>query len=769
MAKNIKGITIELEGDSSGLTKALKKVDSETKSVQSELKQIDRLLKFDPSNVELLAQKQQLLGKAIDNTSTRLDALRQAQSQVEQQFKNGEIGEEAFRKFQREIIATEGKLKAFKSQAESTKVKIEVQADTSGIDKIKSSLKEIGDAAKQAAKDVGSALSGTSAVGSAAVTGIVVESDELNKALARLRTNASLSGHSLDVVEGSFKRLSSVTDDPRAAIEAVSNIMASGFNDQQLTAVLEEITGAYIEFSDTLSAEGIADGIQETLAVGEATGPFLELLERSEIAGEELDKFNDKLAKAKKNGSETDVVFQQLTKLGLKSSYEEYKRLYPELEENAEATLNMQMALADLAIVLTPLITLVTELLTKIIDWAKENPELVTTLASIAGIITAVTVAVMALAPIFTALASIAGLLGVSIGAIAAPVAIAIAAITALIAIGVLLWQNWDTVSTWLSVLWEGIKLTAETVWNAIATFFTGLWTTITTTLVTAWEGIKIYFSTLWTAITATVTTVWNGIKSFLSTIWNGIKSTVTTVFNAIKGTISSIWNGIKSFITSTATSIWTTISGKFQSIVNSVAEKMNDVFSKIKEIWGYVTNFFDGIDLGSIGKNIIQGLIDGIGSMKDFVIDIIEDTIGSAIDFAKSLLGIHSPSRVFFEMGEFTNEGFIKGIENTSRQLNNAVGDVYGSLASSAEKAYTNNTEINNLNSVVNNNTTGTIDEIVKNILGNLNNNNLSNNTKQPIILQVNLDKRALAQELVPDITEYQNLNTGIRKQFST
>lgn len=109
----IQGITIELDGDTTGLTQALKKVDGETKNVQKELKQVERLLKLDPSNVELLSQKQKLLGDAVQSTSKRLDALKQAQAEVERQFKSGEIGEEQYRAFQREIVATEGKLKHF--------------------------------------------------------------------------------------------------------------------------------------------------------------------------------------------------------------------------------------------------------------------------------------------------------------------------------------------------------------------------------------------------------------------------------------------------------------------------------------------------------------------------------------------------------------------------------------------------------------------------------------------------------------------------------
>ena len=114
--KNIKGITIELGGDSTGLQKALKTVDSTSVKLNSELKEVNKLLKFDPSNTELVAQKQKLLTDSIENTSTKLDQLKSAQSQVEQQFKNGNIGEEQYRAFQREVAQTEQSLNSYKSQ-----------------------------------------------------------------------------------------------------------------------------------------------------------------------------------------------------------------------------------------------------------------------------------------------------------------------------------------------------------------------------------------------------------------------------------------------------------------------------------------------------------------------------------------------------------------------------------------------------------------------------------------------------------------------------
>ncbi|MBS7578460.1 MULTISPECIES: phage tail tape measure protein [unclassified Enterococcus] len=114
--KNIKGITIEIDGNAEGLDKALKGVNTTSVKLNSELRDVNKLLKFDPSNATGLAQKQELLTKSIENTSDKLNQLKSAQSQVEAQFKSGNIGEEQYRAFQRELASTEQSLNGYKSQ-----------------------------------------------------------------------------------------------------------------------------------------------------------------------------------------------------------------------------------------------------------------------------------------------------------------------------------------------------------------------------------------------------------------------------------------------------------------------------------------------------------------------------------------------------------------------------------------------------------------------------------------------------------------------------
>ena len=115
MANRIKGITVEIGGDTTGLDKALKSVNSSITKTQSALNDVNRLLKLDPSNTVLVAQKQELLAQAISQTEEKLSALETAQEQVAASFARGDIGADKYQAFQREIEETRGKLNKYKA------------------------------------------------------------------------------------------------------------------------------------------------------------------------------------------------------------------------------------------------------------------------------------------------------------------------------------------------------------------------------------------------------------------------------------------------------------------------------------------------------------------------------------------------------------------------------------------------------------------------------------------------------------------------------
>lgn len=120
MSKRIKGITIEIDGSTKGLDKALGSVNKQSNSLQRELKEVDKLLKFNPGNTELIAQKQEILQKAVEASADKLKQLKDAQEQVNEQFKKGDISDDQYRAFQREIVDTESKLKSLEDQLRDT-------------------------------------------------------------------------------------------------------------------------------------------------------------------------------------------------------------------------------------------------------------------------------------------------------------------------------------------------------------------------------------------------------------------------------------------------------------------------------------------------------------------------------------------------------------------------------------------------------------------------------------------------------------------------
>ena len=118
--KKIKGLTVEIGGDSTKLGKALDESKKKSKSLQTELKQVDKLLKLDPTNVELMGQKQKILGEQVEETKKRLSLLRDEQNKVNELFSSGEIGEEEYRGYQREVEQTRIELEKLETQYSET-------------------------------------------------------------------------------------------------------------------------------------------------------------------------------------------------------------------------------------------------------------------------------------------------------------------------------------------------------------------------------------------------------------------------------------------------------------------------------------------------------------------------------------------------------------------------------------------------------------------------------------------------------------------------
>lgn len=188
MADRIKGITVVLGGDTTGLNKALSGTNKEIKNTQSQLKDVERLLKLDPKNTELLEQRQRLLADAVSGTKTKLDTLKQAEKQVQEQFKRGEVSQQQYDGLQREIAATEQELKRLEDAANKS---------NDMLNKISDTAKKVGDAAQ----NVADKTRGLSAAAGAGVAGLGAMALKAGAAADDINTLAKQSGFGTDEIQ----------------------------------------------------------------------------------------------------------------------------------------------------------------------------------------------------------------------------------------------------------------------------------------------------------------------------------------------------------------------------------------------------------------------------------------------------------------------------------------------------------------------------------------------------------------------------------------
>lgn len=204
-SSRIKGITIEIDGETKGLQKALSNVTKESIDIQKELKDVERLLKFDPGNVEALAQKQGLLAKQIENTTSKLNQLKDAEDQVEKQFQSGDLGEAQYRAFRREISFTETELGKLKQSI----AKVD---DGSAINNIKQDLSKIpaeANKAQESIKGLGGELTNIVA-GAAAGVGIgkvVEEAFNVSSLNTKLSISMELDPESIQSVKNAISTI----------------------------------------------------------------------------------------------------------------------------------------------------------------------------------------------------------------------------------------------------------------------------------------------------------------------------------------------------------------------------------------------------------------------------------------------------------------------------------------------------------------------------------------------------------------------------------
>lgn len=542
MADRVKGITVVLGGDTTGLNKALAETNKEIKSTQAQLKDVERLLKLDPTNTKLLEQRQRLLADAVGETRKKLDTLKQAEKQVQEQFKKGEVSQQQYDGLQREIAATEHELRSLETQAYKSNSAVAKIGDAAG--KVKTGADKISSAAgsvQQAFAPVTAAVAGLA--GAAVAT--IPATEELRSDLSKLEASAEDNAVSAEAARDAWREFAVQSGETDSAVEATANLLQAGFTESNLQKAVEGLAGAAQRFPDTLKIEGLADSLQETLATGSATGQFGELLDRLGIGAE---NFSEQLAECETEAEKQNLALETLANAGLNDSYNAWKQNNEEMLANQEANLKMQESMAKLAETILPLATMAVEKVTELINWFtgldSETQRLIVTVALF----------VAAISPVAGAISGISGAISFLI---ANPIVALIAAIVALVALiafkgdeiqgalqkvddflqGVFATDWREIFGPVLGEYLNAFFANVQNIWNAIRQIFTGVIDFIRGVFTGDWErawlGVQTIFKGIFDGLVAMAKAPLNGIIGLLNMAINAINSLIQG-FNSI-------------------------------------------------------------------------------------------------------------------------------------------------------------------------------------------------------------------------------------------
>ena len=555
MASTIKGITVVIGGDTTGLSKALEGVNKEIRSTQCQLKEVERLLKLDPTNTKLLEQRQRLLGDAVQETKTKLDTLKTAEKQVQQQFAEGNVSQQQYDALQREIAATSADLKRLEEQAKKSNAVL--SGISAGAGKVSAGASSIAKAFAPATAAVGGLATAAYAT--------IPATAELRSDLSKLDANAEENAVSADAAREAWRAFAVQSGETDSAVEATSNLLQAGFTESNLQKAVEGLSGAAQRFPDTLKIESLADSLQETLATGNATGQFGELLDRLGIGAE---NFSAQLANCATDAEKQNLALQTLADAGLNDTYNAWAKNNEEMLANDEANLKLQESMASLAETILPLVTLATEKISELITWFTNLDKSTQT-----AILTALAL-VAAISPI----AGIISGIGTAISFIAAnPIVLLIAAIVGLVAL----------------IVTKGQEIIG--ILQSVDDFLQGV------------------FAVDWTNIFGPVLgNILNGFFANVANIWNGIKQIFEGVINFIQGVFTGDWEQAWKGVKQIFSGVWDTFVGIVKAPINAIIGLINGLIGAINMAIGglnslkiSVPDWIPGIGGKSFGFNI--------------------------------------------------------------------------------------------------------------------------------------------------------------------
>lgn len=667
MADKLKGITIEIGGDTTKLEQSLKNVNDKSRDLSGELRDVNRLLKLDPGNADLLAQKQDILTEAVDNTKEKLDQLKTAEKQVQAQFERGEVSQEQYRALQREIADTEIRLEGYERAAKET-------ADA--VEKLGKSNSE----AAETLGKVGSAgLKAVGALAGAAITGLTAAAEttrDYRMEMGKLDTAFTDNGFSSEAATTAYRELVGVLGEYDQSVETANHLAKLTDNEKDLAKWTGDILpGVFATFGDSLPIEGLTEAANETAKVGQVTGPLADALN---WAGVSEDAFNESLAKCTTEQERQALITETLSGLYGEASAA-YKETNADVIAANQANDAWTASLAGVGAAVEPVITqvkntgasILTQLLPAIQGILNNLPIVGVVLGGLAAAFVAFKIAALGGLPAVIGSVT-AAVTGLNAAMFANPIGLIILAITALVAVFMILWKKCDWFREFWIGLWDKIKETAA----SVADWFKEVPDKISSGISGAVDKVKTWGEDMKTAAktaaTNTINNVVNTLKNIPGRVKTAIASAVTNVVawglsmaNAAKTAATNMLNNVSNTLRSIPSKVYSAISGAVAQVRAWGTNMANAARSAASSVISTVVNTLSSLpgQVYSIGTNLVTGLWNGINDKFTWLTNQIKSFATNVKNSLKSFFGINSPSKETAWMGEMLDEGLAKGI----------------------------------------------------------------------------------------------------------
>ena len=570
----VKGLTIQIYGDDkefqdtvTGTKKALNELQKESMTLNSHLK-------FDPKNVDKLNQRLKSLQQQVKLNESLIEKYNAELNKMDK----ADIGSDQWLTLQKNIATAEKNIAQCNRYIKDTEDALK-KVDNQNLSKVRKAVNALADNAKKVGETLTDKLTKPIAAIATATAATTQATKEYREDVAKLETNALTAGANLEITNQALKDLNAITGESDSNVEGLSNLLQAGFKDNNLTRVVEELSGAVIKFPDTLKIESLADSLQETLATGETTGQFGELLDRLGIGA---DNFTEKLKKCKTEAEKQQLVLDTLASAGLADVNKAYRENNKSLIENSDAQYDLNEAISDLGKTMEPVVTKVTQFVADLLKWFNDlDPKIKVIIAAVAGIAAAIGPVITIVTKLKGAVSALNGVFG----KLNSKFAIIAGVIAGVIALFVYLYNTNEDFKNLIDTIAAEVLPALQTAFETVSTFINE---TVIPILQALWDWIDKYIMPIVAEVASfLVDVLYEAFKSVaifvrdtLTPIIDALKTAFEWVYDKLSAAKTAFDEAYESFKKTEAFKI---LKGVLQGVVD-VAEKLIDSLKWLSE-----------------------------------------------------------------------------------------------------------------------------------------------------------------------------------------